>query len=222
MGELRCKAGMKLVAGATPFDPQNKIEPFCIDKHEFTQKEKKVLDCVKSGDQFQLIVKKCSGSKFVAATGAESALRKKAAKLAGPQKPLVNLKWKEARAVCKARGMDLPSDEQWQKAATGSDGKMYATKSGDLKKSEANFASDRPVDVMSYPPNDFGVYDMTGNVWEWTLGDADGRYYRIRGGSWNEDDPLLLRSSYHGYFLPELEFNVIGFRCVAQPEKSKK
>ena len=39
MGELTCRDGTRLVAGATPFDPQDKIAPFCMDASEFSQGE---------------------------------------------------------------------------------------------------------------------------------------------------------------------------------------
>ena len=103
---------------------------------------------------------------------------------AGPNQPAVFVDWNEANTYCEAKGGTLPTGDQWEKAARGPQGYEYGTHSGELRKDEANYDSDVTVDVNSYSANGYGVKNMTGNVWEWTL--EDHPQYRTKslpGGS---------------------------------------
>ncbi len=137
--------------------------------------------------------------------------------------PVVNVSWFHAFEYCVANGLFLPSDDQWEYAARGPEGHEYGTRSGRLTREEAHYGSNATADVGSYPPNGFGLSDMTGNVWEWTARNPSHEYpYGLRGGSWLFDDPEILRAAFRDNVGrgPVDRAVVVGFR-VGAPQDSK-
>lgn len=198
---LSYREGQKLISGG-PFKAD--VPPFYIDETEVTQ-----------------------GAFVASGFHLDSKIE---GKLAGPKKPVVYVGWHKAKAYCEAKGGDLPTNDQWEKAARGPSGKIFGTKSGELKPNEANYwRDDSPqatTDVASYPANDNGIYDMTGNVLEWVLDESVIRYkgnviIYTRGGSWGNSFAGFLRAaSRYGSFADDRRSDV-GFRCV-YPQDPKK
>ncbi len=114
--------------------------------------------------------------------------------------PVVQIAYEDALAYARWRGHDLPSEAEWERAARGGlEGEPYVWGS-EVRPDGMYMANhwqgvfpfeDSGADghaglapVGCYPPNGYGLYDMAGNVWEWTSGRWEREGYRvIKGGS---------------------------------------
>ena len=159
---------------------------------------------------------------------------------ADPLEPVIAISWFDAQLYCGWVDASLPTEAQWEKAARGGlVNKNYPW--GDEVPScqagtsnGANFQIDGCgfylTPVGTYGSNGYGLYDMAGNVWEWTADWYDANYYSqrddanpfgpfdgvekvLRGGAWNSDK-LSLRTSTRLELNPDLRYDYVGFRCA--------
>jgi len=142
--------------------------------------------------------------------------------------PIVNISWQDAKAFCEWAQVELPTDDEWEKAARGPNNnrfpfKINQTPTGDICNFN-NLVGDT-TSVYSYPNgvNGFGLLDMAGNAWEWTAdsgdfatttSDGNGIVKRsLRGGCYLSDRNDL-RCSYKLRISKNEKRETIGFRVV--------
>jgi serine/threonine-protein kinase len=135
-----------------------------------------------------------------------------------PNRPVVNVSWYEAAAYCAWAGVRLPTDEEWERAARGAEGREYPWGNEEPDPNRANYDEGKvgaPTPVGLYPKGATpeGIMDMAGNVWEWTADWYD-EDRSVRGGSWFDLSRGLRAARVRGR--PVVRCDYVGFRCVRE------
>lgn len=156
----------------------------------------------------------------------------------GDQLPVEQVSWDDAREFCQklseqtGKEYRLPTEAEWEYACrAGTTTKYYF--GDDITEQQANYGSyiRKTTIVGKYPPNDFGLYDMHGNVWEWCEDDwhddyegapTDGSAWVperndrkvARGGSW-DDYPAYGRSAFRNNPSRDTRNGRLGFRIAS-------
>ncbi|HEY9055499.1 MAG TPA: SUMF1/EgtB/PvdO family nonheme iron enzyme, partial [Rectinemataceae bacterium] len=177
-----------------------------------------------------------------------------------PRRPVEQVSWYDAVAFCNKlseleglqkvytitgtnvqadfsrNGYRLPTEAEWEYAARGGSQSKGYTYSGsnsiDSVAWYSNNSGSSTHAVGTKAPNELGLYDMSGNVWEWCwdwyknsydswaqkdpMGASSGGGRVLRGGCWG-DSPSNLRSAYRGGLSPGNRYNILGFRLVRRP-----
>ncbi len=154
------------------------------------------------------------------------------AKFSGPNHPVEQVTWHEARAYCSQLGKRLPTEAEWEYAARGGTKTEYYW--GDEMNPDYAWFEENAAEAThptgTKKPNSFGLYDMSGNVWEWTADWYAKRFYEespkkdpqgpksgeekvIRGGSWYSSDRHLSSATRY-WSEPNIRNSNFGFRCA--------
>ena len=207
--------------------PQRRVnlEAFYIDRYEVTNKEyKRFIEAAQYPDY---------PAHWVEGTYPEGLA----------DHPVTNVTWAQAMAYALWARKLLPTEEQWEKAARGADGRIYPW-GNEYTKGMANLEIDgarQTAPVGTYPKDvsPYGVNDMAGNVMEWTLdwyraypgsnyqSQRFGRYFKVlRGTGFQKAGHYFLEAYRYAFFRTEVDpdefFENVGFRCVTPVTKSGK
>jgi formylglycine-generating enzyme required for sulfatase activity len=209
------------------------ISTFSLSKYEVTNEEYckflNGIQCQPTGiyQQYRLIALnsatshiKYSGNKFTVQEGFE-------------KYPVVNVSWYGAHLFCEWIGGRLPTEAEWEYAAKGGNNQQSFAFSGSDQADEAGWYDGNSNGTLnpvgSKKANTLGLFDMTGNAWEWCSDNYDRKYYNnsagqdpagprtgsfkvVRGGSYYCPEALLHNSSRMNYSPDDFINRGIGFR----------
>ena len=167
------------------------------------------------------------GTTFTAKTGYEN-------------HPATNVTWFGAWTYCGTHDWRLPSEMEWEKAARGTDGRPFPW-GDEIARNNANYSASRdpfedmgsagsrtnPVGFYNGRTYDgygtldsaspYGLYDMAGNVWQWTGDVYEGMHYRFMRGGSKDTYEMDLRVWVRNNATPTYFSPGVGFRCARNP-----
>jgi formylglycine-generating enzyme required for sulfatase activity len=204
------------------------LDAFWIDRSEVTNAQ--YAKCVENGDCQEPDTKSPSSSEYYYFASQYA------------DYPVTYVNWDMAAAYCKWAGRRLPTEAEWEKAARGSDGRLYPWGNDAPACSLANYlaggntCAGSQISMVGSHPEDaspYGAFDMAGSVWEWMAdrysagyvesssvrnptGSENGESRVLRGGAW-DFFTWGLGSAYRNWYNPAEAIYNFGIRCAASP-----
>jgi len=149
-----------------------------------------------------------------------------------PDHPVIGVSFMDAVKYAQWAGKRLPTEAEWEYASRGGLSNYNYPWGNQIDSTLVNFGKKykTTLKVGSFKPNGYGLFDMGGNVWEWTMdnygpdyyanspsqnptGPNSGRFKVIRGGSWHSG-AMCIQNYYRNGLPPSWVDFAVGFRCV--------
>lgn len=131
--------------------------------------------------------------------------------------PVTNVTWREANEFCQSTGNRLPTEAEWEKAARGTDGRVYPWGNKVPIKPPHPYYSGvvkRRAGTVKIDRSPYGAYGMASSVWEWTADSHDDKKV-ARGGLWNLHLDFEFSKTFDRNFIsPDKKYIFLGFRCA--------
>lgn len=218
----RCPEGMALIPGGEfwlgsarasgPADErpraQIRLATFCLDRTEVTTAAFEA--CVSGGSCERPAKKNVTCNAFRRDRGAH---------------PINCVTWSQAQRYCDQRGARLPSEAEWEYAARGGGEQRRYSWGDEPPDGRTCWKGAGSCPVQSFPAGAFGLFDMVGNVWEWTRDwygpypwpSVHGHARVYRGGSWSRRFEKWLSPTLRNRQAPDDSGSHLGFRCAVTP-----
>lgn len=158
----------------------------------------------------------------------------------GSDLPVERVSWFEAKEFCEKVGKRLPTEAEWEKAAKGGRNDRWPGTNVQEELIEYSWNDDTGAQGRTHPvglkkPNGYGIYDMSGNVYEWVSdwfsfytkeskknpkGPEKAIYKVLRGGCW-DNHTYEVRTTSRYVKTPEVKFANNGFRCARSSKQNE-
>lgn len=210
--------GGKLMMGSDDGKPGREVvvAPFELDQAEVTARQ--YLACVRAG--------KCTTTHYKLRCDPLHRQGVEEGKAADESRPMTCVDVSQAEAFCKWMGKRLPTEEEWEYAAGGTDGRKYPWGNADPDDATCWKNGRKPPGVcpVTRVPSDglFGLRDMGGNVTEWTASFDSEDHGKpreqarrvVRGGNLTSESFTELRTTYRRVLEPTWIGHWLGIRCA--------
>jgi formylglycine-generating enzyme required for sulfatase activity len=213
----------------SPREPPNshktsaRIEWVTIPKGEFLFGEDKAVKNIPAFQIAKFPVTNQQYKHFLEATPqfpAPSHWKERGYPIGKDRHPVIGVSLYDAVAFCEWMGCRLPSEEEWERAARGDDGRTYPwgedwVDGKYCNNWNAQIGGTTPVDKYPDGISAYNVWDMLGNVWEWTASPYQGPFMHVlRGGSWRLFSKYNMRLTQRGWLTLDDSRDDLGFRCA--------
>ncbi len=204
----KCPAGMAEFGGgkfkSTYYRTEMAVEPFCMDANLATTDE--YTACIGTGKCDKFAVHACDPSTF------EKEGRGKL--------PMICVDFNQADRYCKAQNKRLVSDLEWEWAARGGDAAQSYPWGNDAPAEQLCWSGKEkrtmPCPIATFEQGKPGVFDLAGNIYQWTTttNDSTGTFRVGRGGSWKDTKPEQVAIANRGGFKTTYRCGFLGIRCA--------